>query len=406
MYYSKDGITVAPMLDVNHPDKDGLFPVRIRVCYRRKRKYYNTGKRLSKQEWESMPSTKVKYLCNMRKDIENSYTLVRKDVEELASLGEFSFDALNCKLRYAGSVTINSFFKHKISELQAENRIGTMWAYRTVMNGIERYAGNKIDIGDISVQWVQKYESFLIKEGKGQTTIGIHMRHLRAIINEVRRAGMLKDSSYPFGRGRYEIRSGANRKMALTMEQIGQIARYDDGNLTNTMYRDYWLFMYLCNGINVLDFIKLKFDNIINNEICFIRQKTERTSKDRKIIQSPITPPIQAIINKWGNPPQPGCYIFPILNGNEDAVRLKVKSLAFTKLVNKYMNRIGSNLGIGKISTYTARHSCATILKRAGVSIAYISDTLGHQSIKTTEHYLASFEQDERIKNANILINY
>ena len=35
----------------------------------------------------------------------------------------------------------------------------------------------------------------------------------------------------------------------------------------------------------------------------------------------------------------------------------------------------------------------ATVLKRAGANIAYISESLGHQELKTTENGLASFEQ-------------
>jgi site-specific recombinase XerD len=70
------------------------------------------------------------------------------------------------------------------------------------------------------------------------------------------------------------------------------------------------------------------------------------------------------------------------------------------------MKKIGDNLGISGISTYTARHSFASVLKRSGANIAYISDSLGHSDLKTTENYLASFEKEERIKNAAFLTNF
>ena len=60
-------------------------------------------------------------------------------------------------------------------------------------------------------------------------------------------------------------------------------------------------------------------------------------------------------------------------------------------------------LSISRISTYTARHSYASVLKRSGTNIAYISEILGHSDLKTTENYLASFEKEERIKNAALL---
>ena len=52
--------------------------------------------------------------------------------------------------------------------------------------------------------------------------------------------------------------------------------------------------------------------------------------------------------------------------------------------------------------TYVARHSFATVLKRSGVNIALISESLGHTSLSTTQYYLDSFENeqiDEAMKN-------
>ncbi|MBK5245602.1 MAG: tyrosine-type recombinase/integrase, partial [Eubacteriaceae bacterium] len=79
---------------------------------------------------------------------------------------------------------------------------------------------------------------------------------------------------------------------------------------------------------------------------------------------------------------------------------------AVTKLCNKRLKKIGTALGIESLSTYTARHSYATVLKRSGANIAYISESLGHNDLKTTENYLASFEKEERVKNASFLTNF
>jgi site-specific recombinase XerD len=64
------------------------------------------------------------------------------------------------------------------------------------------------------------------------------------------------------------------------------------------------------------------------------------------------------------------------------------------------MAAISKALNYDNISTYTARHSYATVLKRSGANIAFISESLGHSDLRTTENYLASFEQEERAKNA------
>jgi integrase len=46
------------------------------------------------------------------------------------------------------------------------------------------------------------------------------------------------------------------------------------------------------------------------------------------------------------------------------------------------------------LTTYVSRHSWATIAKRQGVPTAVISEGLGHETERTTQIYLDSFEND------------
>ena len=408
MNYSKDGITVSPMLDTAHPKKSGKCPVKIRVTYKRARWYYSTGKDLTPEEWEAMPTTRARAVVSVRKDIESSYQIVRSAVEELAVSGGFSLEALNTRLKGAATDTVNTAFRARMEALNKAQQVGNMLIYDNVLKGLERFAGPRIRFESITVSWLEKYALFLRKEGKAQTTIAIHLRTLRAILNIVKQQGVIREAQYPFGRGlgQYHIQAGEGRKLALTLEQIGRLARYEDGSDATAKYRDYWLFLYLCNGINVADFVRLRFRDIVNGEICFVRQKTERLTRTRKEIRVIVTDRMQAIIDRWGNSPAPDRFIFPVLDGSEDAMRRKLKTQFLTRAINKRMKEVGEQLGIGSISTYTARHSFATVLKRAGANIAYISESLGHSDLKTTENYLASFEREEREKNAEILTKF
>ena len=47
------------------------------------------------------------------------------------------------------------------------------------------------------------------------------------------------------------------------------------------------------------------------------------------------------------------------------------------------------------LTTYVARHSFATILKRSGVDIALISELMGHSDLTTTQIYLDSFDEEQ-----------
>ena len=71
--------------------------------------------------------------------------------------------------------------------------------------------------------------------------------------------------------------------------------------------------------------------------------------------------------------------------------------------VNLELRTLGKELGISAdVTTYVARHSFATVLKKSGVNIGIISQALGHQDIKTTQIYLSKFDNeqlDEAMKN-------
>lgn len=405
-FYSKDGLTISSMLDTRRELNDGTFPIKIRVYYQGKRVYYPTGKSVTSHEWEVLPSSKNKELSSIRKDIENSFEIIKEVAEELLYAGDFSFERLNVRLRHSSEVTINGLFRGRVEELKRLGRMSNAEIHYNTLSGIERFDGRSIPLERITPRWLTRYSASLAAEGKAQTTIAIHLRTLRAVVNQAIKDGLMRPSDYPFGRGKFEIQEGEGRKLALTIEQIGQIANYDDGDPLTYRYRDMWLFIYLCNGINVADLALLRYKNIVGGEIRFVRQKTAHTTRKRKEIVVVVGEQMQRIIDKWGNPPHSNAYIFPILSGGESPERQRVLVKNATRAINQRMAKVGKALGLGNISTYTARHSFATVLKRAGANIAYISESLGHTDLKTTEHYLASFEREEREKNAALLTQW
>jgi integrase/recombinase XerD len=404
--FSKDGITIAAILDDRKANKEGDFPVKIRVTYKRNRKYYLTGKSLKVNEWNILPTSKSRAIKEIRESIENSFSLVRSNVEAIAEKGGFSFDALNIRLGRAAGDTVNSALKARIQNLKKGDQISTMQLSEYLLKSLELYTNRNLDFETITVDWLKKYEKHLLKNDKSYTTISMQMRVIRTLMNQAKRDGVIKETQYPFGKDKYEIKEGVNTKKALTLNEIKQIFHFSDGSETTDRYRDLWIFSYLCNGINIADLVKLKFKDIKDGDICFVRQKTESTSKNRREIRASVSLELQNIIDKWGNKPIASNYIFPYLKGKEDAEQRQRVTKDLTKRINLRMQKIGTELSIGNITTYTARHSFATVLKRSGANIAFIGESLGHRDLKTTESYLASFEKEERQKNAGMLTNF
>ena len=108
------------------------------------------------------------------------------------------------------------------------------------------------------------------------------------------------------------------------------------------------------------------------------------------------------IIEKYRN--AYNSFLFPILSHLHYTEQQRANRVhKFITKVNCKLKEIGKELQIPiDLTTYVARHSFATVLKRAGVNTSLICESLGHSSEKVTQIYLDSFENsqiDEALKN-------
>lgn len=402
--FSDNGVRVSAILDTRRKNKHGEFPIKIRVNFQRQRQYYSTGKALSEEDWARLPETRSKQLIDVRGSVQVTVDRVRETVKDLVREDAFSFESLNKRLGRATGDTVNTAFKAREEQLKNDQKINSYELHKYTLRSIEDFAGGNIKFSQVTTDWLQRFEKHLVNKGRSYTTISMYMRTLQKIINDAKACGIVKSSQHPFGKGKYEIPQHDGRSIALKLEDIGRIVDYKCETKAEEMCRDLWLFLYLCNGANITDVCRLRFSNIKDGEICFYRQKTLARSKKKKLIYATLTSEMKSIIDRWGNKSsEEDNYIFPFLNNAktvEDEVRT-IKSV--TSLANKKMKHIGAQLGLGSISTYTARHSFATVLKRSGANIAYISESLGHTDLRTTENYLEGFEREERERNAALL---
>ncbi len=137
-----------------------------------------------------------------------------------------------------------------------------------------------------------------------------------------------------------------------------------------------------------------------DNRIRYIRKKTG------KEISFPLSDVGKEIIRKYSKPDATNeDYIFPILDRKIHRTEMQRKNRIHKVIgkVNPCLAEIGRMAGLEThLTTYVARHTFATVLKRSGVNIAIISESMGHSDIVTTQIYLDSFENsqiDEAMKN-------
>lgn len=391
-------------LDTNRPKKNGKCSVKIKVNYNRRRKYFSTGIDLTPDDFEQTFYGKRKTDAQKENKTKVEY-FERKAKDVIKILSVFSFDAFeNQFLDQRNTADSVSFaFDKYIANLKLESRIGTAVSYECARNSIKSF-NDKLTFADVTATFLKKYENWMIENDKSISTVGIYLRSLRAVYN----LQSIDRSVYPFGVGKkkYTIPTSKNTKKALTIAEIGKIYNYEvEPNSTKEMAKDYWLFLYLSNGMNVKDFCLLKWENISENMFTYKRAKTKRSQRESKTISVALKPESIEIIKKWGRLSiNKDAYIFPHLDNNMNAEQKRATYHGLTKIINKYVNQIVKEVGINKnVTTYFARHSFATVLKRSGAKIEMISELLGHSNVGVTESYLDSFENEDIQKETDVL---
>lgn len=411
-HYSNNGITAYLMRDIRKKDSEGQCPLRWCVTYKRNRRYYSTGISLNLKDWELFEvsensdfnfKTKARHLKENKNDLEVYFeNKLKPIVKELAD--NFTFEGLGNKLGKSDISNLNEAFQAKIDDLYENDRVNYAESFKSTLKSIEDFSGKDINFNSITPDFLRKYEKHLLNSGKTVTTVGFYMRNLRVIING-NGEPYLKGGKYPFGVGgyKYTIPKGERREMALELGQIHmiQVHRCEP---SSEIYRNMWVFSFYGNGINMTDICRLKYSEIQNGEITFVRKKTKNKRRTVVRIYIPITRPIQDIINKHGNKNKDG-YIFPFLNGIETEKQIVRKIADVTKNVNETIRHITKELNLPEgITAYSTRHSYVTILERLNVPRIFIQNSLGHTTESVTDNYSKMAERELRFKYNSFLL--
>jgi len=400
------------VLDTRREKKDGTFPVKLRLTYQRKQKYFSTKYSFTEEEFN-----KIMHLRPQKKYKEQQVKLqaiearANKILEDMPAFSFTLFQEYFTNGKVKGSFNrqdVYAAFERYIEELQNEGSAGTADLYISGMGSFRSFQEYLL-FADVTLSFLKKYEKWMLELGKSYTTIGIYTRQLRTIFNRAIDDKYVDRKLYPFGRNKYQTPTGRNIKKALVMEDIKKIFMYEPETVSEEKYRDFWIFSYLANGINVKDMIKLKYKDVGEESIIFLREKTKKSNRVKpKPIVVPLTDEIKKIIEKWGNPDKaPNGYVFNYLSDGMSPERELAIKKQLVKQINKYIRRIAEKVGIKKdVTTYVARHSFVTVLKRSGASMEFISEAVGHSNLRTTEGYADSFEDEAKKHFAKALTDF
>lgn len=413
----------------NRIKKDGTYPVVLKLSHKNDTariglKYYFTLKHWDEEtnspigvpnykhiaaKFRSQHSKGEMLLSKLQMELE---TLTLRELKAMVEAEVFAEDGTTPlqKSRYVDRKTnqasIIDYGNKKIARLRKANLHGNAVSVNTALKSFQTYTGkDDIEFSTVNITFLKDYCAYCYSRNNKPNTIGAYLRQIKALFNEAIEEGVIDERIYPFKKFKIP-KSPKTKNRALRMSEIDAIRELEiKPNSAMWKARNYFLFMFNNMGINFMDLAKLKKSQFNKTEYdqngkLIAGRISYRRSKTQGSFSIKLTAESLEILNHYDiQNKEDKDFIFPLHFENSEQGRKRYQQQR--KRVNRQIREMAKLAGIDEeVTTYYARHSWATIAKRKNMPVALISEGLGHSDLKTTQIYLASFD-DDALDDAN-----
>jgi integrase/recombinase XerD len=405
-------ITTKFVLRTNKTLPNGEHPIMLRITEDRKSTFVSTKKYSSVKDWDVSAQTTNKshphqksinaLLSNINLKITFYFSNLTEErtprIEAIKEIVERQTGAI----KKTPTVKLLAFFQQEIDRLKSTGRLGYASVFTCTLQNLKKFTSDTdFDFQDIDVNFIRRFEDFLIQRNIAVTTRSIDFRTFRTLWRNAIKEKNCPENHYPFKDFPFsKYNNPKTRKRAITSEQFQAIAKLklEDDKLVNS--RNYFLFSYYCRGLNFTDLASLKWTNIIDGFLNYVRAKTKEEFNFK--IHPEALKILEHYQNLEGN--SDAGFVFPILYKRHATLSSqRDRKIKILKRVNQDLKIISKEAKIEKnVTTYVARHTYATTLHKNGISIEEIGKSLGHDDTKTTEIYLDEIDDplfDDRINS-------
>lgn len=282
--------------------------------------------------------------------------------------------------------------------LKREGKFPAMHVYACTLRSYEKFCAEerypKNTTASLSMQEIftperlKEYEDWLAGQQSSPNTISTYMRTLQAVYNRWMSPGIEGYNPVLFKDVYTKVESRTKR--ALTAEQMEQLRNTDFSVLTLRQQQvlTYFLLMFMLRGMPFIDLAHLRKSDLRNRRITYRRHKTG------KLMVVDVPPDAMRLLQKYRDKTDSE-YLFPLLHGGLFMEEHHHRYQETLRHFNRELARLMKQLLPGvSVSSYTARHTWATLAYHSGVPVGLISQSLGHSSIRVTMTYLKPFDAE------------
>lgn len=391
---------------------NGTFPLVFQIIHQRRKVLYYTRYRIFQQQFDDL-THEVRYcelsnysrkeIKEINRDLKQEYRRLQNRVRILERRNELYSvdDIIESKKQNSFRCYFLQYIDIQIERKKGMGKDGTAAAYYSTRASLKKYmnmlSARKTDIRieEIDTNYVLGYEEFLYAQGLAENTINYYLRNFRTIYNSAIREGYRPKNDHPFIY--VHAKPCKTIKRAINKEEMRELLSLSLPDYSDmALSRDLYLFGFYAQGMAFVDVVFLRKKNIHRGILSYYRHKS------KQLIHIVITPQMQSLIDRYANNSE---YVFPIIDNSLSTSIYEQYRLALRR-INRHLKKMASELKINaRLTTYTARHTWATLARESGAPISIISAGLGHTSEETTRVYLKEFDQETLAQVNRVVTN-
>lgn len=266
--------------------------------------------------------------------------------------------------------------------------LSTINNYKTALRSFREYLGGRdLPVSLISQQIFKGYERWLLQRNICLNTVSCYMRSLRSLLQK------LDNGLHADAFGSVYTGQAKTEKRAVPESDIVSLKKLTlKPHTFASLARDLFLFSFYALGMPFVDMAFLKKSQMADNQIVYYRHKTGQR------VAVHLEPCMIEIINRHQSTKSD--YVFPLLHSSEPE-KAYVEYLYMLNRYNRTLKRLARKAGVcSRLTSYTSRHSWASVAFSNNVDLPVISKALGHTNPQTTLTYIRQIN-DSRLEEAN-----
>ena len=276
------------------------------------------------------------------------------------------------------TVSVISLLRQTINETKSQHKTSTHKNQVTAVNAFQRFLHETmqtletVTIDELTPETIKSFENWAIGEGFKPNYVALHMRCLRTLINKINGRGSELFKHVCTTNRQTEKRAVGKE----TIKQIRELHLPSDSNMA--LARDIFLFCFYGMGIPLIDAVMLKKSQLRDGYIIYNRHKTNR------MVKVPVCQELQLLLERLPSNDSP--FLLPVITNDKTDKMKQYRS--FYQRYMRSLKKLTLLTGIEcRLTSYTPRHTWASIAYRNGVNINNIAQALGHANTNITYLY-------------------